>query len=300
MTSRTVTRLIVFCLMAFLVTDVSESQKLKVYISADMEGITGVVHADQTTSASGEYAAARRWMTEDVNAAILGALDAGATEIVVNDSHGSMRNIIADDLHPRALLISGTPKPLGMMEGIDASFDAVLFIGYHAKAGTVDATLDHTISGGTVYSIKINGIEMPELGINALVAGSYDVPVVMVSGDKAVCAQAREILGADVQTAQVKEAIGRLAAKHLSFESARKLIRQQAKSGIEKRKDARAFKLKAPYVFELTYLRSSQADNAISVPGVKRVGARSIQLESGDYVAGYKFLRAMISLGRDN
>jgi D-amino peptidase len=300
MTSKYVTRLLALFAAVLLSLSVAESQKLKVYISADMEGITGVVHSDQTTSASGEYAMARRWMTDDVNAAVLGAIDAGATEIVVNDSHGDMRNIIAGDLHPGASLISGTAKPMGMMEGIDASFDAVLFVGYHAKAGTANATLDHTISSATVYSIKINGIEMPELGINALVAGCYNIPVVMVSGDKAVCEQTKEILGQKVLTAQVKEAIGRVAAKHLPFESARKLIRQQAKSGIEKRKDATIYKLSAPYVFELSYLRTSQADNAMSVPGVKRVGARSIQIESGEYIAGYKFLRGMISLGRDN
>jgi D-amino peptidase len=300
MISRSTARLIVVCITALLAVSVSVSQKIKVYMSVDMEGITGVVHTDQTTVAGGDYGIARRWMTEDVNAAILGALDAGATEIVVNDSHGDMRNIIAGDLHPAASLISGSPKPMGMMEGIDASFDAVLFVGYHAKAGTADATLDHTISSATVYSITINGIEMPELGINALVAGYFNVPVVMVSGDKAVCGQAKEILGDKVLTAQVKEAIGRVAAKHLPFESARKLIRQQAKSAIEKRKDAKVHKLAAPYVFELSYLRTSQADNAVSVPGVKRLGARSIQLESGDYVAGYKFLRALISLGRDN
>ena len=300
MISRSTARLIVVCITALLAVSVSVSQKIKVYMSVDMEGITGVVHTDQTTVAGGDYGMARRWMTEDVNAAILGALDAGATEIVINDSHGDMRNIIAGDLHSAASLISGSPKPMGMMEGIDASFDAVLFVGYHAKAGTADATLDHTISSATVYSITINGIEMPELGINALVAGYFNVPVVMVSGDKAVCGQAKAILGDKVLTAQVKEAIGRVAAKHLPFESARTLIRQQAKSAIEKRKDAKVYKLPAPYVIELSYLRTSQADNAVLVPGVKRVGARTIQLESGDYVAGYKFLRALISLGRDN
>ncbi len=300
MISKCATRLLTIFVMVLLSLGVAQSQKLKVYISADMEGITGVVHGDQTTATGGDYAMARRWMTEDVNAAILGAIDAGATEIVVNDSHGDMRNILAGELNPAATLISGSPKPMGMMEGIDASFDAVLFIGYHAKAGTADATLDHTISSATVHSIRINGIEMPELGINALVAGCYNVPVVMVSGDKAVCGQAKEILSDKVLTAQVKEAIGRVAAKHLSFESARKLIRQQAKSAVEKRRDGKVYKLPAPHVFELSYLRTSQADNAMSVPGVKRAGARSIQIESGDYIAGYKFLRAMISLGRDN
>ena len=286
-------------LVLFLSTSVASAQKLKVYVSVDMEGITGVVSADQT-GAGPDYGMARKWMTDDVNAAILGALDAGATEIVVNDSHGDMRNILPGELNASAVLISGSPKPFGMMQGIDASFDAVMFIGYHAKAGTVDAVLDHTISGAVVYSVKINGIEMPELGINGLIAGYYNVPVVMLSGDKAACEQAKEVLGEKTVVAQVKEAIGRTAAKHLAFESARKLIRQQAKSALEKRKELKAYKLNAPYRFELAYFRSSQTDNALSVPGVKRIGPRAVQFESDDYVVGCKLLRALISLGRDN
>jgi D-amino peptidase len=290
---------LILVLGMFLATSLCSAQKLKVYISVDMEGITGVVSADQT-GVGPDYGMARKWMTDDVNAAILGALDAGATEIVVNDSHGDMRNILPGELNPGALLISGSPKPFGMMQGIDASFDAVMFIGYHAKAGTVDAVLDHTISSAVVYSIKINGLEMPELGINALIAGYYNVPVVMLSGDKAACEQAKEVLGEKTVVAQVKEAIGRTAAKNLSFESARKLIRQQAKSAVEKRKDLKPYKLNAPYRFELAYFRSSQADNAVSVPGVKRISPRAVQFDSDDYITGSKLLRALISLGRDN
>jgi len=284
-------------LIAVLATT-TQAQKLKVFISVDMEGITGVVHGEQTGTGP-EYNMARKWMTEDVNAAILGALDAGATEIIVNDSHGSMRNVLLAELNPAAMLISGTPKPLGMMQGIDAAVDAAMFIGYHARAGTMDGTLDHTISGGTVYSAKINSIEMPELGINALVAGYYNVPVVLVSGDKAVCDQTREVLGDKVLTAQVKEAIGRYAAKNLSFEKARQLIRQQAKAAIEKRKEIKPYKLTVPYRYELSYVRSSQADNAMFVPGIKRLNARTIQFEADDYIVGYCLLRGAISLGSE-
>lgn len=299
MATKLAVRLLAPFVAIFLVAGVSEAQKLKVFVSVDMEGITGVVHSDQTGTGA-DYNMARKWMTEDVNAAVLGALDAGATEIIVNDSHGDMRNILLGELHPSATLISGSPKPMGMMQGIDATCDAAMFIGYHAKAGTVDGVLDHTISSSTVYSIKINGIEMPELGINALVAGYYNVPVVLISGDKAVCEQTKEVLGDKVLTAQVKEAIGRYAAKNLSFEKARHLIHQQAKAAIEKRKELKPYKLAAPYRFELAYLRSSQADNAMAVPGVKRINPRAVQIESDDYVLGYKFLRALISLGRDN
>jgi D-amino peptidase len=277
----------------------SVAQKLKVLISVDMEGITGVVHGEQTGSGP-EYAMARKWMTEDVNAVILGALDAGATEIVVNDSHGGMKNILLGDLNPAASLISGSPKPFGMMEGIDATVDAVMFVGYHAKAGTENAVLDHTISGGTVYSVKINGIEMPELGINALVAGAFKVPVVFISGDKAVCQQAKEILGDGITAIAVKEGIGRYAAKNLSFEKARKLLREKAKVAVEKREIVKPYMTQAPFHFELSYNRSSQAQSAMSVPGVKRLNARTVEIESSDYIVGYKFLRALIALGGEN
>jgi D-aminopeptidase len=133
--------LIIPILTANLPAQQREAEKLKVFISADMEGITGVVAAEQTTPGNPEYVAAKKWMAEDVNAAVEGALRAGATEVVVNDSHGSQRNIDPGDIHPKAILISGYPKPLSMMQGIDESYNAVLFVGYHAGAGTTDAVL---------------------------------------------------------------------------------------------------------------------------------------------------------------
>ena len=299
MIRKTTVTILALTLVACVCSAGTQSPKLKVFISVDIEGITGVVHGDQTGTGP-EYNTARKWMAEDVNAAIEGALMAGATEIVVNDSHGGMRNILLSDLHERAALISGTPKPLGMMQGIDATFDAAMFIGYHAKAGTADATLDHTISGSTVYYVRINGTELPELGINGLIAGHFNVPVVLVSGDKAVCEQAGEVLGEGVITAQVKEAIGRYAAKNLAFVKAHQLIRDQAVAAIRKCKEIKPYKMPAPYRFELAYLRSSQADSAMAVPGVKRINARAVQIESNDVVAGYRFMRALISLGTDN
>ena len=187
-------------LLLLLAVQAGEKSRGKVYLSVDMEGIWGIVYSDQTSAESPEYGPARKWMVEDVNAVIAGLLEAGATEIVVNDAHGSMRNILASDLNPRASLISGSPKPLTMMQGIDGSFEACLLIGYHAKAGTAWATLDHTISSSTVHAIRINGQEMPELGINGAIAGFFDVPVIMVSGDKEVCNQARLLLPDKMQT----------------------------------------------------------------------------------------------------
>ena len=269
---------------------------VRVFISVDMEGISGVVHSDQTSPGTPEYGAARKWMAQDVNAAVEGAVEAGATEIIVNDSHGSMRNIDPDDLDPRAVLISGSPKPLSMMQGIGASFQACLLIGYHAKAGTMDAILDHTISGSVVRSVKVNGIDMPELGLNAAIAGYYGVPVILVSGDAAVCRQASEILGKDIVTVQVKEAIGRLAAILVPMPESRRLIKEGVKAGLSKLDRIKPFKPSAPYSFELGFHVSAQADIGAMIPGVKRLDARTLSFVANDYLEGFQKLRAMINI----
>jgi len=273
-----------------------QAQKLKVYISADMEGISGVVHSDQTTPGTPEYAAARKWMAEDVNAAVEGAFRAGANDVFVNDSHGSMRNIDPADLHPKAVLISGSPKPQGMMEGLDKSFDAVLFVGYHAGAGTQDAVLDHTISGSVVQSIKVNGLELPELGLNAALAGAYDVPVVFVSGDVAVCRQAKAILGNDVVTAPVKDAIGRTAARLIPFAEARRAIRDRVTDALRRLGQFKPFRVSTPCKFELQFYISAQADMAMYIPSVQRLNARTVSFLSDDFPKGFKMLRGLISL----
>jgi D-amino peptidase len=283
--------------LCFVFASAQQKPKSKVFISVDMEGISGVVHGDQVSSGTPDYAIARKWMAQDVNAAVEGALAAGATEIVVNDSHGSMRNIDPDDLHPQAILISGSPKPLSMMQGIDLSFAACLLIGYHAKAGTENAILDHTISSSVVRSVKVNGIEMPELGLNAAIAGYYGVPVVLVSGDTAVCRQAAEILGNDVRTIAVKEAYGRLAAKLVPMAEARGMIKAGVKNALAKLGRTKPFKLAAPYNFELAYHDSAQADKGeMLLPSVKRMDARTLAFTADDYIDGFRMLRALISL----
>jgi D-amino peptidase len=284
-------------LFSLSLTSAPQKPPLKVFISVDMEGIWGIVHADQTSPGTPEYGAARKWMANDVNAAVTGAFAAGATEVVVNDSHGSMRNIDPLDLDSRATLITGTPKPLSMMQGIDPSFQACFLIGYHAKAGTKDAILDHTISGSVVRFVKVNGTELPELGLNALIAGYYGVPVVLLSGDTAVCRQAGEVLGQEVVTVAVKEAYGRTAAKLVPSSQAVQMIGAGAKEALSRLGRAKPFKMAAPYTFELGYHVSAQADmGAMLLPGIKRVDARTLSFTAEDYIEGFRTLRALISL----
>jgi D-amino peptidase len=268
----------------------------KVFISVDMEGIWGVVHGDQVSSSSPEYAAARRWMAEDVNAVVAGLLEAGAGEIVVNDSHGSMRNIVADALNPKVSLITGSPKPLSMMQGIDATFDAVIFVGYHARAGTEAGILDHTISSATIRSIKVNGQELPELGLNAAIAGYFKVPVIMLTGDTTTCGQAKALLGEGLVTAPVKEAIGRVAARLFPLEQVRARLREAAREALGKKASFQPFRIAGPYTVDVDFHNSAQAELPLLLPGVKRTGARSVSLTGTDYIETFKLVRAVIAL----
>lgn len=274
----------------------AQPKGLKVYISVDMEGISGVVASEQTNSESREFAAARKWMAEDVNAVIAGLLAAGATEIVVNDSHGGMRNILPDDLRPEAALISGSPKPLAMMAGIDGTFDACVFVGYHSQAGSAPAILDHTISSATIYEIKVNGAAMPELGLNAAIAGTYGVPVILLSGDAETCRQARSLLGGGLATVAVKEALGRSAAKLVPLPEAHRRLQEAARDALAKRGQIRPFRFTPPYEFAVSFMNSGQAELGEMLPMVSRAGPRTLTFTTQDYLEGIKILRALITM----
>src|SRR5947209_16854841 len=204
---------------------------MRTYISIDMEGIAGVVHESQTDptnpAAAAEYGRFRRLMTSEANAAVEGAVAAGATRVLVNDSHWFMRNLVVEELHQAAELLSGDPKPHSMVQGIDGGFDAALFIGYHARAGTRNAILDHTYAD-LIHEARLNGRPVGELGLNAALAGGFGVPVVLVSGDNALAAEARELLGEGVRPVIVKEAVSRHAAKSVAPAVACRLIRETA------------------------------------------------------------------------
>lgn len=253
---------------------------LKVFISVDMEGVTGVVNVDDARRTGKDYDYFRQIMTREANAAIEGAIAAGATDIIVRDSHGSALNLLPEMLHREARLIRDwSGGPMSMMEGIDESFDAAIYVGYHARAGTADGVLDHT-SSGDVTDVSINGLSMPETGYNALMAGYYDVPVVFVAGDKAVCDQARELLG-NIETVAVKEGIG-AAALNLHPEVAREQIRAGVERALSDLGSYKPYKLSAPYTMVLT-LKTEQAIYAGALyPGAKRSGDWSLTYVADD------------------
>lgn len=272
---------------------------MRIYISADMEGVAGIVAEEQTNPVGQpEYAYSCKLMTGEVRAACEGAKDAGATAIVVNDSHWDMRNIIHEELPPDVRLIRGSPKPLSMNQGIDATFDAAAYVGYHASGGTRDAVLDHTYTGKTVYEVRINGEPCSEARINAAVAGSYGVPVVFLSGDQHACADARSFMPW-VEAVEVKTAIGRYAAMSLSPEEARTRIKAGIASAIRNRKGkgARPYVFTRPVTLELTFTYTSKADMASLLPGSERISARTVRFIHDDFITVFRAFRAMMTLG---
>jgi D-amino peptidase len=260
--------------------------ELKVFISVDMEGITGVTNWEETGRSGKDYDYFRRLMSQEASAAVEGAVAAGATEIVVRDSHGSARNILPDLLNQNARLLrdwSGGPK--SMMEGIDETFHAVVFIGYHAKAGTPDALLEHTMTGD-VTDVSINGVSLPEAGINALIAGHYDVPVVFAAGDEALCNQAKSLFG-DVETVAVKKGIGG-ASLNLHPEVSQERIRTGVEKAIRNRSQYEPYKLQPPYTLVLKLKTETSVYVGQNYPGAERTGDWELTYKTDDIMDAIK------------
>ncbi|MFO7266246.1 MAG: M55 family metallopeptidase [Limnochordales bacterium] len=267
---------------------------MKVYISVDMEGIAGIVSWKQDEPE--HRMITRRLMTGEANAAIEGALAAGATEIVVGDSHNTMINLIPDELRPEARLVSGSGRPLSMVDGVDETFDGVVFVGYHSAMGTKDGVLDHTYSSSTVAEVRINGVRVGEIGINAGVCGYFGVPVVCVAGDQAAVEEAKALLGDRLVTVAVKQGIGRVAANSLHPEVARQRIREAVKEALTKPDKPQPLKFSAPVEWEIRFLNSMMAHYATLIPGAERVDGVTVRFRHDDYLVGFKAFRAMVTL----
>jgi D-amino peptidase len=270
---------------------------MRVYISVDMEGVAGVVHEDQTDPVdprhAGDYNRFRRLMTAEANAAVEGAVTAGARTVLVNDSHWLMRNLLAEELHPAAELLSGGPKLRSMVEGVETGFDAALFIGYHARAGVQHATIDHTYTS-RVYEARLNGQPVGELAINAAMAGTYGVPIALVSGDQALAAEARAVLGESVETVIVKRAVGRFSARSVSPAESCRRIREGAAAALGR--THRPLVLPRPIRLEVDFQLTQMADMAELVPGSKRTGGRTVAYVHEDYQEVFRAWRALYNL----
>ena len=270
---------------------------MKILISADMEGITGVTLWNHVTPVHAEYGRFRKLMTDDVNAAVRGAFTGGATEVVVSDGHWNGSNILVEELDARARLNSGSPSPHSMMQGIDRDVSGVLFIGYHARQGSHPAVLDHTWSDMCVANVWLNDLPAGEYTLNAAVAGHYGVPVLMASGDQTACAQMVEQLGA-LETAVVKQATGRFSAECLPPELTRQLIEKASQQGVQRlaaKSPPRAYVAQTPMKLTVEVVSSDMADRAMLMPGVTREGLK-LTFVSEDMPRAYASFRALVLL----
>lgn len=267
---------------------------MKVYISADIEGVAGVVHGEHTVRDGKEHDYARKLMTEEVNACIQGAIEAGADEIVVNDSHGTMRNIYPDQVHSKAKLLMGAPKKLAMVEGLTEDYAAALFVGYHTRAGS-NGILNHTFSGRVIKTVRVNGIELGEFGLNALVAGYFNVPTVFVSGCNLLAEEAKALVP-DIRTAIVKESISRTAALNLSPRESCALIQQKTSESLKDIGSQTPFNMDGPFTIEIEFLNTGFADAVEIVPLYERSNPVTVRFTNEDWLHCYRLIRGAIMI----
>ncbi|MCD5415984.1 M55 family metallopeptidase [Candidatus Bipolaricaulota bacterium] len=269
---------------------------MKVYMSVDMEGMAGVTHGDHVKLEGVEYETARKWMTAEANAAIEAVLEAGATEVVIADAHGHMRNILPDELHEEALLVRGSPRPLSMMEGLDETFDVAFFIGYHSMAGAPKGILAHTYSGRLVYNVRLNGISMGETGLNAAIAGHFGVPVALICGDDTLDAEVKALMPW-TERVITKWAISPTAARNLSPKMAQKRIHAGAKQALARLSEMKPLTMEPPIRMELDFMRAASADRSADIPGVERIDGRTLAYEDTDILKINRVFRLMLNIG---
>jgi len=273
---------------------------MKILIAADMEGISGVTNWDQVTPGHFEYSRFRRIMTADVNAAIEGAFSAGADQVVVTDGHADGTNILIEELDGRARLNAGNSSPFSMVQGIDGGVDGVMFVGYHACAGSKNAILDHTYSSKTVANLWLNEKLVGETGLNAALCAHFNAPVIMISGDQTVCGEAKELLGS-LEFAVVKQASGRMSAECLPLAIARDKICEAAARAVTRLAAGTSppvFHLSEPVQVAVEFQTADMADRAARLPGVQRINGRRIEFSSSDMIAAHAAFRASVILAR--
>jgi D-amino peptidase len=270
---------------------------MRILISADMEGVTGVTTWNQVTPGHAEYARFRRMMTGDVNAAVRGAVAGGADSVTVTDGHWDGSNILVEELQAGAVLNSGSPSPLSMMQGIEDGVQGVLFVGYHARHGSEKAVLDHTWSSTCVHNVWLNGVLAGEYTLNAALAGHFGAPILMATGDQTACDQIAAQIPT-IETVVVKMASGRFSAECLPGSIAHGRIEEAAKRGVErlaKKEAPEAYLVKAPVQLVIELQTSDMADRAALFPGARRDGLK-VSATAPDMVEAQAAFRSLVSL----
>ena len=278
---------------------------MKLLISADMEGISGIVDWEQVTPGHVEYQTrGRSLMTGDVNAAVNGAFEGGADEVVVSDGHWNGRNVLIEELDARARLNSGSPSPFSMLQSIDdtPAPDAVALVGYHAMSGTRKGVLDHTWSDSRVRAVSLNGREVGEIGLNAALAAAYNAPVVALTGDQHACAEGQDLLGPALEIAVVKNATGRFAAQCLPLGEARQRICEAVARAVTRFRAgeaAPAFRVAEPVRLAVEFVGTQHVDRAFLLPGAERASGTRLEYTAPDMVTAHRAFRALVLLAQD-
>ena len=269
---------------------------MKVFISVDMEGVTAVTDPEDVLPEGSDYQRGRIFMTGDANAAVLGAFDAGATEVLVNDSHWIMRNLLIEQIDPRARVIKGFHKPMCMMQGIDESVDAAVFVGYHSCSGTEQGVLAHTLLGKEVHNMLINGEPTGETRLNALLCGHFGVPVAFVAGDDTVCREAKNVLGQDLPTFAVKDGIDMFTASCLHPEVSQKGIREGVAAALRDLSKREVYKMEMPITFGFEFNSTTIAATCEYIPGVTKTNPYSTEFKTEDMPEAMKMIFAELLL----
>lgn len=279
---------------------------MRVYISVDLEGINGVCHSSHTQPGEPGYERAVQLMHEETNAVIRGAREAGATDIVVNDSHWDMRNLRTELLEPGTTVVTGWQKPHSMMSGVggkigDVSlgggkFDCAFFVGYHGMAGKARAVLSHTYRAQVFFDVKLNGESVGETALNAALAAHYGVPVVLCTGDDALCEEANaQLPWATCVT--TKYAVSRYAAIFRPHQAVLNDLKQGAMRALADSKNWKLYKTALPATLTITTIDPAMADAAELLPMVKRTGDRTVELSHDDYSGLFRLMLAIGALG---
>jgi D-amino peptidase len=288
-------RLLAVCLVVPLAIALQAQRPRKVFISVDMEGITGVVQPAQLGPDGFEYQRAREWMTAEVNAAIAGIRAGGPADVVVADSHGNGQSLLIDKLPDDVQIVRGFPRPLEMMQGIDDTFAAAVFIGYHASEWTANAVRSHTISSARLLGVKLNGAEVSEGIYNAALAGHFGVPVAFISGDRLAVTQLQRVIPA-AEGAVVKEPLGYHSAMTLTPARGQAMIKDGVSRAMAKLSSMQPYRLKTPIDLEVGFKLTIDAERAAFVPGVARLDAHTVKGTFPDMLQVTKLLQVLTSL----
>lgn len=257
--------------------------KLKVHISVDMEGVAGAVTGSQMGPSGFEYGRFREFMTKEALAAVTAAKAAGATEIVVADSHGNGENLLIDQFPPDVRIVRSWPRPLGMQGGLDATFDAAILIGYHASTNNTGGVRAHTFSSATLTRVALNGVEITEGAWGAAIAGHFNVPVVMISGDDAAIAEVRKVVG-PIEGAETKRHLSFHSAITLTPEASYALIAEKVRAGLARRSELKPYRLDGPVTVDVSFKHYQPAELLAYLPMFERTDAHSVRFRARDMV----------------